>query len=493
MRRRARGRAGLALDRAVGAHRRALAAPVDFATRRQPAACASRRPRFGATAAGAARRPGRPGTTQPQALDAGAAARARACACTGRRMPGCCPAKGRSTPCRRCRPWPKGRRAQARTWRWSRTRCASSMRGCIDDERFDWVFDVRGTGARPDLPVRGVRGEILWLHAPGVAIAAPAAPAASAPARLPRAAAGRHRRRRRQRDRVARTARRSRCARMLGLLSAAHSVVPELAEARIVHTETNLRPALPDNLPRVESAAGPHAHQRPVPPRLADRAGAGGGRAAQRTDRPARMEIIGMNDAIDRRHRQRRAARAAGGHHARRARRRCSATAPTGVATAVNGEFVARDSALAAACCKPATASSASNPSSEVEMALIDSFMLADVPLQSRFLLGTAGYPSPQVLRDAIAASGSAGGHARAQAPARRSRRRQRLHRDHPRERRAPAAQHRRLPHRARGRHAGAHGARAARHALDQARSGGRRAHAAARSVRAGRSRRRSS
>lgn len=34
-------------------------------------------------------------------------------------------------------------------------------------------------------------------------------------------------------------------------------------------------------------------------------------------------------------------------------------------------------------------------------------FMLAGVPLQSRFLLGTAGYPSPQVLREAIAASGA--------------------------------------------------------------------------------------
>jgi thiazole synthase len=34
-------------------------------------------------------------------------------------------------------------------------------------------------------------------------------------------------------------------------------------------------------------------------------------------------------------------------------------------------------------------------------------FLLADVPLHSRFLLGTAGYPSPQVLRDAIAASGA--------------------------------------------------------------------------------------
>ena len=43
---------------------------------------------------------------------------------------------------------------------------------------------------------------------------------------------------------------------LLGLLSAAHSVVPELAEARVVHTETNLRPALPDNLPRVQSQDG---------------------------------------------------------------------------------------------------------------------------------------------------------------------------------------------------------------------------------------------
>jgi thiazole synthase len=36
-----------------------------------------------------------------------------------------------------------------------------------------------------------------------------------------------------------------------------------------------------------------------------------------------------------------------------------------------------------------------------------DVFLLADRKLSSRFLLGTAGYPSPQVLRDAITASGS--------------------------------------------------------------------------------------
>lgn len=34
-------------------------------------------------------------------------------------------------------------------------------------------------------------------------------------------------------------------------------------------------------------------------------------------------------------------------------------------------------------------------------------WLLADVPMESRFLLGTAGYPSPDILRRAIAASGT--------------------------------------------------------------------------------------
>jgi glycine oxidase len=33
-------------------------------------------------------------------------------------------------------------------------------------------------------------------------------------------------------------------------------VLPGLAEARIVHTETNLRPALPDNLPLLQCDEG---------------------------------------------------------------------------------------------------------------------------------------------------------------------------------------------------------------------------------------------
>jgi glycine oxidase len=40
------------------------------------------------------------------------------------------------------------------------------------------------------------------------------------------------------------------------LLSAAHSVLPGLAEARIVHMETNLRPALPDHQPHLAHQPG---------------------------------------------------------------------------------------------------------------------------------------------------------------------------------------------------------------------------------------------
>jgi glycine oxidase len=40
------------------------------------------------------------------------------------------------------------------------------------------------------------------------------------------------------------------------LLAAAHSIVPALAEARIVHSESNLRPALPDNQPLLATAPG---------------------------------------------------------------------------------------------------------------------------------------------------------------------------------------------------------------------------------------------
>ena len=133
-------------------------------------------------------------------------------------------------------------------------------------QKFDCVFDVRGTGARPALAerapgdgftpdVRGVRGEILWLHAPGVTLQRPV-----------RLLHPRHRvylvpregnhivvgaSEIESEDRSPVSLRST-----VELLAAAHSIIPELAEARVIHSETNLRPALPDNLPRVEQAPG---------------------------------------------------------------------------------------------------------------------------------------------------------------------------------------------------------------------------------------------
>ncbi len=137
---------------------------------------------------------------------------------------------------------------------------------------FDWVFDVRGVGAQQldanmstnatilqdanQMPrVRGVRGEIFTLHAPHLVLQRPV-----------RLLHPRHRvyivpRRNGQilvgaseiesTDLSAVSVRTT-----LELLSAAHSILPELAEARIVDSRVNLRPALPDNLPCVVQSEG---------------------------------------------------------------------------------------------------------------------------------------------------------------------------------------------------------------------------------------------
>ena len=130
---------------------------------------------------------------------------------------------------------------------------------------FDCVFDVRGTGARPTQAaqgdvgftpqVRGVRGEIIWLHAPSVTLQRPLRllhprhRVYLVPREGGHIVVGASEIESEDRSPVSLRS-------MVELLAAAHSIVPELAEARVVHSETNLRPALPDNLPRIEQAPG---------------------------------------------------------------------------------------------------------------------------------------------------------------------------------------------------------------------------------------------
>jgi glycine oxidase len=153
-------------------------------------------------------------------------------------------------------------------WHWGRTVSAldpGSLQTDQGSRRFDHVFDVRGCGTRAPQgdqptpmaagPVRGVRGEILWLHAPGVKLHRPLRllhprhRVYLVPRADDRIVVGASEIESEDRSPISLRS-------TVELLAAAHSVIPALAEARVVFTETNLRPALPDNLPHIAQRAG---------------------------------------------------------------------------------------------------------------------------------------------------------------------------------------------------------------------------------------------
>lgn len=150
-------------------------------------------------------------------------------------------------------------------WRWNwRIDAANPGRlvGGGQTHTFDHVFDVRGCGQRPTgdagagcMTVRGVRGEIFLLEAPGVRLERPLRllhprhRVYVVPRRDHRFIVGASEIESEDRSPVSlRTT--------VELLAAAHSMLPGLAEARLLDAQTNLRPALPDNLPRVEQSSG---------------------------------------------------------------------------------------------------------------------------------------------------------------------------------------------------------------------------------------------
>lgn len=147
-------------------------------------------------------------------------------------------------------------------WHWGRTvRQIGPGHLSLADEasspkrRFDCVFDVRGVGARPEVPVRGVRGEVVWLHAPGLGLQRPVrllhprhrVYIVPRPGNVVLVGASEIE----SEDRSAMSLRSA-----VELMAAAHSVLPGLAEARILRLDTNLRPALPDNRPKVHTEPG---------------------------------------------------------------------------------------------------------------------------------------------------------------------------------------------------------------------------------------------
>ncbi|TAL65288.1 MAG: glycine oxidase ThiO [Burkholderiaceae bacterium] len=124
----------------------------------------------------------------------------------------------------------------------------------------DWVFDCRGLGARGQWPdVRGVRGEIIRVHAPEVALTRPTRlihpryPLYIVPKQDHLFVIGATEI---ESDDLSPPSVRS----TLELLSAAYTVHSGFAEARILEIATQCRPALPDNLPAIRQL-GPRVLQ----------------------------------------------------------------------------------------------------------------------------------------------------------------------------------------------------------------------------------------
>jgi len=140
---------------------------------------------------------------------------------------------------------------------WHENRKVSSVSHGIITERddrhsFDWVFDTRGLGSKEAMNgLRGVRGEVFWLEAPEVKISRPTRMLHPrykiyiVPRPNDRYIIGATEIE--SEDKSPMSVRSS-----LELLSAVYSVHSGFAEARIVNSVTNCRPALKDNLPKIE-------------------------------------------------------------------------------------------------------------------------------------------------------------------------------------------------------------------------------------------------
>lgn len=116
---------------------------------------------------------------------------------------------------------------------------------------FDWVIDCRGLGAKTDnANLRGVRGEVIRVHAPDVDLNRPVRlmhpryPIYIAPKRNHHFVIGATQIE--SEDRRQPTIRST-----LELLSSCYSVHKGFAEAEILEVKAGLRPALPDNEPKI--------------------------------------------------------------------------------------------------------------------------------------------------------------------------------------------------------------------------------------------------
>lgn len=117
-----------------------------------------------------------------------------------------------------------------------------------------WTIDCTGMGAKVHWPgLRGVRGEVMRLHAPDVHLSRPVRlihpkyPIYIAPKEHQLFVVGATELESEDRSEVS-------VRSSLELMSAAYSVHPGFAEARVLEVNTQLRPTLSDNLPQIQIA-----------------------------------------------------------------------------------------------------------------------------------------------------------------------------------------------------------------------------------------------
>lgn len=122
--------------------------------------------------------------------------------------------------------------------------------------KFDIVFDCRGLGGKNNFSnLRGIRGELIWLHAPQVNISRPirllhprySLYVVPRPNNIYLVGASEIESEDTSEISVKTT---------LELLTAAYYLHPDFAEARIIKTAVNLRPTLSDHLPKIKFTEG---------------------------------------------------------------------------------------------------------------------------------------------------------------------------------------------------------------------------------------------
>lgn len=127
------------------------------------------------------------------------------------------------------------------------------LNGEVSQQSFDWVLDCRGLGSKPaQTDLRGVRGEVMWVQTPelqfshALRLMHPRYKLYVVPKPGNRFIIGATEIESEDKSPIS-------IQSSLELASALYTIHPAFAEARVIETDSNLRPAYRDNLPYIRT------------------------------------------------------------------------------------------------------------------------------------------------------------------------------------------------------------------------------------------------